>query len=152
MSPKITLELTQAQIDSIQKGEEVTIKKDDGMPQDGTLYSFIMDCSDSHGAKWVKHYIDFHRYDTGNYFLTKEEANKRAEAWKALARVNKYIREEELRGGDYAISLNENLSLDWYYSAYSIISNLKSKEAVQQVIDNCEEDCKLVLSELRFYT
>lgn len=91
------------------------------------------------------------------------EAVKRFEYQEALARVNRYIRENDLRipkeeldwedeeQGKYNISYNyfsSSHAIEYYWSAchLPLIGNLRSYEAAEQVIDNCKKSLDIIFS------
>lgn len=136
------------------------LKKSNSVPfQDGDNYYIVDSVGDVNNSFWWNDAIDYYRLDTGNAFKTQEEAEKKAEQMKALARVNKYIRENDLRLTDvdwndtnigkhdiyYDFSNKEILTTCWTYCNHKpIIGELKSKEAGEQVIENCIDDLKVI--------
>jgi hypothetical protein len=156
---KITLNgvevtLTQEQIDQILKENE----KKGGYPENGTgywrltAYGLVLpDCWD--GAE-----EDTLGFDTGNYYTTEAEAEKALEKLQALARIRKYIREN-----NYGIEPNwENLNMPFFPRCFRIgyhrlygdffvnvvstarfetnIGYLKSSLYAEDVIKNCKDD------------
>ena len=92
--------------------------------------------------------IDDYHYLTGNYFHTKEEAEKHLEYVKALGRVTRRI--EELNGGEegkWVISYKNN--------KFGLAGLIEGKFAfklprcateviAQQIISECESDLKVI--------
>lgn len=136
------------------------LKKSNSVPfQDGDNYYIVDIAGDASNSFWWNDAIDYYRLDTGNAFKTQEEAKKKAEQMKALARVNKYIRENDLRLTDVDWNDDEqskwNIYHDvtdkvmrtgcWTYRNYkSLIAELKSEEAGKQVIENCIDDLEVI--------
>lgn len=148
---EVEIELTAEQVAKIQgKGK--------GYPENDTRYWFVDDYGTAIASTWVNDQFDLHRLHTKNFYLTREEAKQAEAKQEALARVNKYIWENDLESicdwGDesqhkYYIHYNhDRAKLDWVFgigSQYELtIPYLKSGEACEQVIKNCEADLLLI--------
>jgi len=134
--------------------------KENGVPFENGDDYFCEDGVGSYSLKtWRNNDFDFYRLDTGNAFKTREEAEKKAQQMQALARVNRYIRENDLRLTDvdwnnteqskwsilYNISSEKIEASAWCINNYKIlIGDLKSREAGKQVIENCIDDLKII--------
>lgn len=132
------------------------LKKDAGF-KEGYIYWFVDNWFCVNPTFWNNLEVDYYRLETGNAFKTEAEAEQKHKELQALVRVNKYIRENNLRienvdweDGDqrkYYIYYDHYVEgFDWNYSNFReekhLIGNLK--EAPQQVIDNCLEDLKII--------
>ena len=103
-------------------------------------------------------------YRTHNYYQTEEQAQKALDKIEALARVNAYIEEHDLRipadeldwgkeAGQYKwfIYFYEgkselNSSWDTTCNYGKLISGLRSAQAAQQLIENMKDDLELLLT------
>jgi len=150
----VEVTLTQEQIDQILKENE----KKSGYPEYNTYYWYLTSYGETRRIRWVAVIDDNFRFDTGNYYETEEEAEKAAEKLQALARIRKYIRENDLG----VVPDWDNLDMpfspccyrigydsfggNFFVSSVSIgrfetnIGYIKSDEAAQQVIDYCKDD------------
>ncbi len=151
---KITLNgvevtLTQEQIDQILKENE----KKSGYPENDTEFWYLTSYGEAIYYHWEGEESEHYMFDTGNYYETKAEAEKALEKLQALARIRKYIRENDLgvvpdwsdrnRAAYiyYSHSDSEFLwEVYWYLSQETNIGYLKSSEACEQVIKDCKDD------------
>lgn len=128
-------------ISYLNKEDKVEIKK-------GTKYWIVTDYGEKTDYKCQNSKIDNYRLNIGNFYLNESDCDKEVERLQALARVRKYIRENELSGGDYFLyyNVNEN-KLTWYYAVHTYnaeLENIKSQEACEQIIRENESDLKII--------
>jgi hypothetical protein len=92
--------------------------------------------------------VDNYCYLTGNYFLTKEEAEKHLEYTKALGRVTRRI--EELNGGEkgkwmiYFSFLNRFTFAEFQGEIAFKLPYCATGDIAQQIIKECESDLKMI--------
>jgi len=152
---KITLNgvevtLTQEQIDQILKEH----KEKKGYPHTNTEYFSVTYYGWAQEYNWENNNDEEFMFDIGNYYATKEEAEKAAEKLQALARIRKYIRENDLgvetdwsdhdQDKFFIVYPHDEMMLNWGRSVTwqreDNIGYLKSAVAARQVIDNCKDD------------
>lgn len=127
--------------------------------KEGDSYYLVDTEGNVNSNYWVDDKIDNYHLDIGNAFKTQEEAEKKAKQMQALARVNRYIRENDLRLTDVDWNNTEQPKFSIFYNTFSIqievsnwcsynhkmlIGELKSKGAGKQVIENCIDDLKII--------
>lgn len=92
--------------------------------------------------------LDNDMYAFGNYYKTKEEAQKALDKQLAKQRVLDYISENGLEGDKHEIFYNTRIKKFTYFDDNEISTTLnfttKSRKASEQVIENCKEDLKLI--------
>ena len=97
------------------------------------------------------HMTDKESWDIGNYYKTKEEAIKARDTQLAIQRVKDYIIENDLKNGNEEIGWDKgaekfrSMGVGCFKYA-NIIPMLDDEEDVQQVIDNCSDDLKLIFN------
>lgn len=101
---------------------------------------------------------DYFRYYSGNYFLTREEAQKRKEYNEAIARINKYVIENGMwlepnwaNGNQLKHQLNcDFLTGKWerstarYLSCFSNLPYFREKTHIEKVIKDCADDLEII--------
>jgi hypothetical protein len=152
ISEKDLKQLIQDNPELLRESNSVPFRYDDS-------YYLVDTWGDVEQDYWRDDKIDNYRLDIGNAFKTREEAEKKVKQMQALARVNKYIRENDLRLTDvdwnnteqskwsilYNISSEKIEANAWCINNYKIlIGDLKSREAGKQVIENCIDDLKII--------
>lgn len=154
------VEISEKDLKQLIKNNPELLKESNSVPfKEGDDYYYTGTYGDVRNKLWCDDEFDNYRLDTGNAFKTKEEAEKKSQQMKALARVNRYIRENDLRLTDvdcsndeqkrwsiyYNIYLKKIEAGDWCFSDYKmLIGDLKSEEAGKQVIENCIDDLKII--------
>lgn len=135
-------------------------------PSIGGVYHYIGENKSGHcrmpivySTSWTYEDIDFYRLDSNNCFEVKEEAEAEIVKRRALAIINGYIRENDLRLTES--QSNDTTTLKYYifwdrdlrgfYSGQSVIfqqgrliDNLKGEKEVDMVINNCLDNLKIV--------
>ena len=155
------VEVSEEQIRELIKDNPELKEEKKEFPQIGGKYWIISLCVETLCSTFTNDGIDNYRRDTGNFFETKYEAEKQLEKNEALARVNKYIRENDLRIKnvdwsdvdhpkyyiDYS-EINNRLNYDYFFgiNGLPLIGELKSIEVCKQLIENCKDDLLLILS------
>jgi len=152
------LEIDGAEIRKLVK-DNPEILEDKGEFEMGDMYWCLDEFNVVWEWAWKNDDMDNHLLNTGNAFKTEAEAEKKQEQNYALARVEKYIRENDLRLKE--VDWNDENQKKWYifydhdekkkfcggfmYSRNSkeLIGELK-ENADDQIIENCLEDLKII--------
>jgi hypothetical protein len=150
------IELTPEQVAQIK--EIVGIKKGLWKPENGNGFYYIDSDGDVMGYLLVGDYNIYDEIAIGNYFQTKELAQKQIDKLKAIQRVKEYIAENDLGlepdwGDDNQYKYD--IYYDYYYNKFKTIYNchnkyyspigyLKSKGAYEQLIQAKEDDLKII--------
>jgi hypothetical protein len=102
--------------------------------------------------------VDNYDYYMGNYFLTREEAEKQAKKMKALYNIKKYIIDNGLYfepdwsdGNQAKFSIvcdkgNFHFIVTHDWNSPLQIGYFKSKEDVEKVINTCKEDLEILFN------
>ena len=154
------VEISEKDLKQLIKNNPELLQESNSVPfKKGVNYYLVDGGGDSINDHWDDDEIDNYRLDIGNAFKTEEEAEKKSKQMQALARVNRYIRENDLRLTDvnwnntesckwsilYNISSKKIEVCGWCFSNYKVlIGDLKSEEAGKQVIGNCIDDLKII--------
>lgn len=154
------IEISEKDLKQLIQDNPELLKESNSVPfRHGDRYYLVDLAGNANSSHWSDDEIDNYRLDIGNAFKTREEAEKKAKQMQAFARVNRYIRENDLRLTDvdcsndeqkrwsiyYNIYLKKIEAGDWCFSDYKmLIGDLKSEEAGEQVIGNCIDDLKII--------
>lgn len=154
MKRTITLDLTDEQFEELQK----QFGKKSRTPNEDDRYWYISDIGVVIYSNWDNHSVDKGRLSISNVFLTKEEAEEELAYRKALVVIKDYIYEHDLelepdwRDDEQkkyiVIYLHGVNKFDCYWNYFgqhfSPFGYLKSEEAVEQLIRDCEKELKVV--------
>ena len=152
----LEVELTDEQAEEVVK---VYGAKKDYLPKEGQIVYYISLGLDVFPISYKE--IMKQAFIAGEILLTKEEAEKKAEKLKALARINEYILSNGLRFKPDWSDVKQNYVIEgWGYHrdspsiAYFCLVNtskhnlvFKSAEDRQLVLDNCAEDLETLLKD-----
>lgn len=154
------VEISEKDLKQLIQDNPELLKESNSVPfRHGDRYYLVDLAGNANSSHWSDDEIDNYRLDIGNAFKTREEAEKKAKQMQALARVNKYIRENDLRFTDVDWNNTEQSKFSIFYNTFSIqievsnwcisnykmlIGDLKSREAGEQVIGNCIDDLKII--------
>ena len=154
------VEISEKDLKQLIQDNPELLKESNSVPfRHGDSYYLVDAGGNANNSYWRDDDFDYYRLDTGNAFKTREEAEKKSQQMQALARVNRYIRENDLRLTDvdwnnteqskwsilYNITSEKIEASDWCISNYKmLIGDLKSEEAGKQVIENCIDDLKII--------
>lgn len=154
------VEISEKDLKQLIQDNPELLKESNSVPfRHGDRYYLVDLAGNANSSHWSDDEIDNYRLDIGNAFKTREEAEKKAKQMQALARVNRYIRENDLRPTDvdwnntkqhkwsiyYNITSEKIEAGDWCISNFkTLIGELKSEEAGEQLIENCIDDLKII--------
>lgn len=102
--------------------EKASDEQDIYKPVYGETYYYINSEGVLNPAEWDDHFFDKKRYEIGNYFKTKKEAEFIVEKQKVVAELNRFAKEHNKR------------KLDWGYCI--VYDNLSNKVAVHLIQSN----------------
>jgi len=134
---------------------------EDWKPEVGKRYWTICEDNSKRSYIWGGWPSDYYRLNTNNVFRTKEETKKQQVKNQALADINQYIRENDLRAKNvdwknymqqkFHIFYNyDDCEFDWGYrysiNRLSLIGELKSAEACEKILDNKEKELKIIFN------